>query len=1058
MSRDEMNEWIFPIKERFKLSEKFLEEYNNKEPNWGPLGKLTYKRTYAARVEGEDRTEEWFETVKRVVETCYTIQLNHCKNLRLPWHAHKAQKSAQEMYTRMFSFKFIPPGRGLANMGDVVFKRGSMGLFNCSAVSTNSTNFSDPYVFMMDVSMCGVGVGFDTEGAGKFRFVKPKTTDKPFIVEDSREGWCEILRVVLESFVGKEHLPITIDYSQIRPAGSPIVTSGGIAPGPQPLIDCITKIQALMTKRIDCDITSSDIVDLMNVVGVCVVAGGKRRCLPEYTEIHTKDGLILIKDVKVGQEVLTMTGWKKVVDHVYQGKQSIVNIKTQLGDFKCTPQHRMKFFTSPNSFEFRKAEDVKAGDKMVFFYDENHEMGTNNLKLPEWSYEKPLHSTTCKDIIIPELNTDMAWFLGLLHGDGSVSSNQVSIVYHKDQEDIRDKAKLIMESFGVHVSAKLRSEEQCGNVYTKSRQLFLYLSQFKQSHKSIDIPDFIKTGDLQLKSSYIAGLFDADGTEGKPVSITSIYKDYLIQIQNLLASIGIASRVRLSRASINNWKDLYTINIVGKKHLNLFYKFVGNYSFKLQKTFDVNINRSMNDYGYPSEWIINEKLNYKRKWSPQSKQMTENLYNEFIGFERAFTPIEVLEVEYLNVEEETYDISVEDNHEFVCGPGLVSHNTAQIAFGHYNDKEYISLKDPDLYSEELMSHRWASNNSIYAEDGMDYTDIINTIKKSGEPGILYKHRMQNYGRIKDGYQEGIDGKATLLNPCGEISLESEELCNISDVFPARHDSLEDFKRSIKYAFLYCKTVTLVPTHLPTTNSKILKNRRIGISQSGIVQAIQKHGATEYFRWCDEGYNYLKNLDKKYSDWLCIQKSIKLTTVKPAGSTSLLMGSTPGIHFEHSEYYIRRIRVEETNVQLVQAVKDAGYKWEVSAYGDRSIVFEVPVKAENFYKGKSDVSVWEQMQLGSKIQSIWADNSVSQTVTFTKDESEYLKNVIEMYEDQFKTVSFLPLSDHGYVQAPYETITVEQYEEMNKKIKPINFNFKNTQDIIEKFCDGDKCTI
>ena len=871
MSRDEMNEWIFPIKERFKLSEKFLEDYIDKEPNWGPLGKLTYKRTYAARIEGEDRTEEWFETVKRVVETCYTIQLNHCKNLRLPWHAHKAQKSAQEMYSRMFSFKFIPPGRGLANMGDVVFKRGSMGLFNCSAVSTNSTNFSDPYVFMMDVSMCGVGVGFDTEGAGKFRFVKPKTTDKPHVVEDSREGWCEVLRVVLEAYVGKEHLPTTIDYSQIRPTGSPIVTSGGIAPGPQPLIDCITRIQALMVKRVDKDITSSDIVDLMNIVGVCVVAGGKRRCLPEYTEVHTKDGLIPIKDVKVGQEVLTMTGWKKVVDHVYQGKQPIVNIITQLGDFKCTPQHRMKFFTSTNSFEFRKAEDVKAGDKMVFFYDENHEMGNSNLKLPEWSYEKPLNSTTCKDITIPKFNNNMSWFLGLLHGDGCVSSNTVSISYFIDHEEIKNKAKLILESFGVNVSEKIQ-DGNWGTLTVKSKQLFEYMKQFKTSNTNIEIPSIVKFGDLNLKSAYIAGLFDADGYEGKPISISSIYKSYLYEVQNLLASIGIASRVSLRRQAKGNWKNLYNLNIVGKNHVDRFYWYVGQHSLKLEN-FETSY-RSMNDYGFKSQWILDEDLNYGRKWSPQSKQMTENLYNEFIGVDRAFTPIEVLEVEYLNIEEETYDISVEDNHEFVCGPGLVSHNTAQIAFGNYNDKEYISLKDPDLYQEELMSHRWASNNSIYAEDGMDYSEIINTIKKSGEPGILYKHRMQNYGRLKDGYQEGIDGKATLLNPCGEISLEDQELCNISDVFPANHDSFEDFKRSLKFAYLYCKTVTLIPTHLPTTNSKILKNRRIGISQSGIVQAIQKHGTTEYFRWCDEGYTYMKNLDKKYSDWLCIQKSIK----------------------------------------------------------------------------------------------------------------------------------------------------------------------------------------
>lgn len=661
MSRDEMNEWIFPIKERFKLSEKYLEDYIDKEPNWGPLGKLTYKRTYAARIEGEDRTEEWFETVKRVVETCYTIQLNHCKNLRLPWNGHKSQKSAQEMYTRMFNFKFIPPGRGLANMGDLIFKRGSMPLFNCSAVSTDSVNFSDPYVFMADASMNGCGVGFDVLGAGKFKIITPKITNTTHVVEDSREGWCELIRIILDSYVGKEYLPIEIDYSKIRLKGSPIITSGGIAPGPDPLIECVENIKKILNTQIEQKITSSVIVDLMNFIGKCVVSGGKRR-------------------------------------------------------------------------------------------------------------------------------------------------------------------------------------------------------------------------------------------------------------------------------------------------------------------------------------------------------------------------------------------------------------TAQIAFGNYNDKEYISLKDPDLYPEELMDRRWCSNNSIYAEDGMDYSDIIETIKKSGEPGILYKHRMQNYGRMKDGYQEGIDGKATLLNPCGEISLEDQELCNISDVFPANHDSFEDFKRSLKFAYLYCKTVTLIPTHLPTTNSKILKNRRIGISQSGIVQAIQKHGTTEYFRWCDEGYQYLKNLDKKYSDWLCIQRSIKLSTVKPSGTTSLLVGATPGIHVEHSEYYIRRIRIEDTNIKLVQAVKDAGYKWEVSAYGDRSIVFEIPVKAENFYKGKSDVSVWEQMQLGAKIQSIWSDNSVSQTVTFTEDESKYLKNVIEMYEDQLKTVSFLPLTDHQYVQAPYETITKEQYIEMSVGIKPINFNFKNTQDTIEKFCDGDRCIL
>ena len=107
---------MFEVKERFKLSEKFLDEFRGGQPKWGPLGYVTFKRTYARVVEtvdGVDRTEEYWETVRRVVEGCYTIQLNHCKNLKLPWIPYKAQKSAQEMFRFMWDFKFLPPGCAL---------------------------------------------------------------------------------------------------------------------------------------------------------------------------------------------------------------------------------------------------------------------------------------------------------------------------------------------------------------------------------------------------------------------------------------------------------------------------------------------------------------------------------------------------------------------------------------------------------------------------------------------------------------------------------------------------------------------------------------------------------------------------------------------------------------------------------------------------------------------------------------------------------------------------------------------------------------------------------
>ncbi len=112
-------------------------------------------------------------TLRRVVEGCYEIQRRHCAKMHIPWDYDKAQRSAQEMFVRMWEFKFLPPGRGLWMMGtEFMWQRGSAALNNCGFVSTDDQIESDPaepFCFLMDMSMLGVGVGFDTKGAGKIR-------------------------------------------------------------------------------------------------------------------------------------------------------------------------------------------------------------------------------------------------------------------------------------------------------------------------------------------------------------------------------------------------------------------------------------------------------------------------------------------------------------------------------------------------------------------------------------------------------------------------------------------------------------------------------------------------------------------------------------------------------------------------------------------------------------------------------------------------------------------------------------------------------------------------
>jgi len=377
--------------------------------------------------------------------------------------------------------------------------------------------------------------------------------------------------------------------------------------------------------------------------------------------------------------------------------------------------------------------------------------------------------------------------------------------------------------------------------------------------------------------------------------------------------------------------------------------------------------------------------------------------------------------------------------------------SAEIVFGDPDDKEFSLLKQD---KEKLKHHRWASNNSIFAEVGMDYDWHAKQTAVNGEPGYMWLDNARAYGRMKDA-PNWLDREAVGGNPCLEQTLHNYELCTLVETFPARHENLDEYLETLKIAYLYAKTVTLVPTHWQESNAVMCQNRRIGLSQSGIIKAFGKHGRREITNWCDEGYDFINGLDTQYSNWLGVPKSIKKTSVKPSGTISLLPGEPPGIHYPHSEYYIRRIRVG-IHSDLWKIARDAGYDVEPAVGQEAStMVVSFPVKEEFFRKGKSDVTLWEQVANAVTYQKYWADNQVSITVTFKESEQEDIKHVLELYEDSLKGISFLPLSEHGYVQAPYEEITEEQYIEMSADLEEMNLNVEAEA---PRFCDGDNCIL
>jgi ribonucleoside-triphosphate reductase len=379
--------------------------------------------------------------------------------------------------------------------------------------------------------------------------------------------------------------------------------------------------------------------------------------------------------------------------------------------------------------------------------------------------------------------------------------------------------------------------------------------------------------------------------------------------------------------------------------------------------------------------------------------------------------------------------------------------SAALAIGQFDDKDYLSMKND---KEKLYHHRWGSNNSFEAKVGMDYTWHAEQSQINGEPGYIWLENARNYGRMKDG-KKTDDLKVMGFNPCVEQQLEDAELCCLVETFPAKHDTYEDYLRTLEIAYMYGKTVTLINTHWPETNAIMLKNRRIGLSQSGVVQAFNKFGRRQMLKWCNKAYKHVGELDKEYSDWLCVPRSVRMTSIKPSGTVSLLNGSTPGIHYPEDEYYIRRIRFSADST-LLPALEEAGYKIEKDSYSPNTMCVEFPVHEPFFKKGKRDISMWEQLEIAAQYQYYWADNSVSITVTFHPDEAEQIKDALEMYEARLKAVSFLRYEETGYEQAPYEPIEKKEYDKMIAKITPIQKIETDEGGVGSKFCTNDTCEI
>jgi ribonucleoside-triphosphate reductase (thioredoxin) len=685
----------------FRLRDSFILPYSTRSVRWGfpigggnTLGEINWYSKYS-RVKLDGHKERFWEGIRRVVEGMYSIQKDHAQRYMLPWNEETAHTSAQECYERLFAGKWSPPGRGLWMMGTYFVNglRDSSALQNCGFLSTvrlGEPGFDPAFPFhrLMEMSMLGVGVGFDTMGAGQLTLCQPiDNSDDPIVIDDSREGWIESVAMLLRTYFLPEQRAVRFNYEEIRPLGAPIKGFGGRAAGPDPLIQLHVRLCRLFNYRKGEPLTSTDIVDVMNMVGKCVVAANVRS-----------------------------------------------SAEIALG--------------SPDDEDFLDLKDAMVNPERM-------------------GYER--------------------------------------------------------------------------------------------------------------------------GAEGGPL-------------------------VRDGR------------------------------------------------------WV------------------------EMAG----------------------------------GGWGFVS------------------------------------NNSILARVGMDYGPPARRTGINGEPGYVWLDNCRGYGRMADPRNDR-DRRVMGVNPCGEQPLEDNELCTLVETFPTNCRTKADFLRTLKFAYLYGKTVTMLMTHWAETNEVMIRNRRIGTSMSGLAEFVEKEGWAELREWQDEGYKVIRRWDEIYSEWLGVRESIKVTTIKPSGTVSLLFGVTPGAHWPVARsHYLRRLRFTVTEL-IAEAMREAGYIVEPNVQNPTvGVVVTCPTLGPDI-RAEREVPLWQKVALGSHCQEWWCDNAVSLTATFRPEEADEIGEVLRVNDSRLKSISFLPLGDDfsetPFPQMPYETVPREDWDALVAQVRPLDWEMLYAQPVApegEAYCTTDVC--
>ena len=1096
------------------------------------------------------------------------------------------EANIRDVYEKFVRTKKVLPSMRSFQFAGRAIEANPARIFNCACGSAD-----DPYFYAeaMQLLLGGTGLGYlvTQEVVAKlppiYSPIKGKYK-KRYLVEDSIQGWSMAVEMLVNSYFYKKR-ELEFDFSSIRPKGARLITAGGHAPGYFPLSQSLNKIkevfEEVLSKRGEgAHLKPIEVHDQLCYIADAVLAGGIRRCLPMGTKVFTVNGPISIEDIQIGDLVYTSSGELEPVNNTFvQGTQNISEVYTDLGVFKATKNHRMAVLGPAGGYVWKQVSELSEQDQLIFFTDIIEGV---SQQLPEdFTNARPERSTTCVDITIPELDEDMAWFLGFFHGNGHVYNRNTKKLLSKggssvitvttDTKNIGfiEKVTSQIARFGVKTRTLKRPNENTNEVLASSQRLAEYFEKYiKRSSTTIRVPSFISLATEEIRGAYLAGVIDSDGCIlNRPVkAVTTVYPEFAQDIQSLYASFGIPTKIRITPRKEENWKTLHEVSIIGFREK--YNTYVGEYSLKGT----LPINKPSKGFSVPNSVVksVLSRKEYRKLWTGTGSMN----YERALSFESLKdiipgVPINILKVALDTEEVPTYDIEVDNAHEFYAN-GFLTHNSAMISGFSPEDEDMITCKSGNWWEQNPQRAR--ANNSVVLVRSKtsreQFDNLWDKVKASnaGEPGfywtndenneyftnpcclvdstplltsaglvaigdlaslgeehsIINAHGDECIARVwstgikptfsilletgatisatsdhrfmlSDGSEEtlqNLEGKELLtLNgksikvismvpqgdqevfdfslhgglPWGstvegvivhncEISLKANGgFCNLTEINSSDIVSQEDLdERAIAGAFIGTLQAGFTNFHFLREQWRINAEEEalLGVSMTGIA-------SMEVFKYnIERSSKLMVEENKRVARLININPAKRIGTVKPSGTTSLVLGTSSGIHAYHDEYYIRRIRIDK-NESLYKYLSTFHPELVEDEYfaPNKTAVISIPQKAPEGAVLRSE-SPFDLLSRVKKIKAKWIDPShqegvnthnVSVTVSIQDDQWDSVGAWMWENKDVYNGISVLNYSTGSYKQTPFETCSKEVYEELVKKLQDVDLTLVLEED-------------